>query len=130
MTMLIISFFSLPITMDALQKMTASHICRSISAGIEGISDIITNDRIDQIVEDPITLTTHLKSRPVQWKHISENLEMTVAAIERRPASILQHPLGKECDSWAATCSICPRLNMIKAVLIRNRNYVAEMSQS
>ena len=116
--------------MDALQKMTASRTCRSISAYVEVVSDLTTNVRIDQIMEDPITLTTHLKSRPVQWKHISENLEMTVAAIERRPASVLQHPLGMKTESWAVTCSICPRLIKPKAVLIRNRNYVAEMSQN
>lgn len=116
--------------MDALQKMTASRICRSNSAGIEDISDVITDDRINQIKEDPITLTTHLKSRPVQWKHISENLEMTVAAIERRPASVRQHPLNMKSNLSTLPYSMRPRLIRVKAVLIRNRIYVAEMSQS
>lgn len=116
--------------MDVLRKMTASRICRSNFAGVEEISHIMTDVRISQIKEDPIKLTAHLKSQPVHWKHISENLEMTVAAVERRPASIQQHPLNMKSYLSIVLHIFRPRLMIIKAVPITNQIYVAEMSQS
>ena len=96
--------------MDVLQKMTASRICRLISVSVEEIADIITDIRITQVKADPSTLTTHLKSRPVQWKHVSENLEMTVAAVERHTASIKQHPLSIKSNSSTVPDNFRPRL--------------------
>lgn len=115
--------------MGVLRKMTGSHICKSIIAR-KGEIGLVTNDlRITQIREDPISLTTHLKSQPVKWNHISENLDMTVAAVKRQPSSGQQHPLNYRGNPYFATISF-PRLMMIEVFPMRKRIYVLEVSRS
>lgn len=54
---------------------------------------------------------------------------MTVAAVERRPASIQQHPLNMR-SKLSVSHNFRPRLMIIKMFLIRSQIYVAETSQS
>jgi hypothetical protein len=65
-----------------------------------------------------MSLTTHLKSQPVKWKHISENLEMTVAAV-KRPPSGQQHPLNTRGNPYCGPIPI-PRLTIVEVFPMRN----------